>query len=218
MRLRDFHQIQVKSREAPVNSFYLSLSDLMTLLCVFFAVLVGMSRIDVGSFERMKTSVTGVSKGTLVELAKDLEKIAQGQRGVSVRLGEDGVHLDFESAALFDTASATLRSDSLTPMVPMLKRILSTSYTIDVEGHTDDMPLYRKDIEKTGEEIETNWTLSGRRASSVVNWLIGFGFSESRLRIVGYAATRPKVDVGRLAGGPLDKARGENRRVSILIR
>jgi chemotaxis protein MotB len=201
-----------------VNSFYLSLSDLMTLLCVFFAVIIGMSRIDVGSFERMKTSVTGVSKGTLVELARDLEKIAAGQRGVSVRLGEDGVHLDFESAALFDTASATLKAGSLTSMVPMLKRILSTSYTIDVEGHTDDVPLYRKDIVKTGEEIETNWTLSGRRASSVVNWLIGFGFSESRLRIVGYAATRPKVDVGRLSGLTLEKARGENRRVSILIR
>lgn len=218
MRLRDLQSIQSQSREAPVNSFYLSLSDLMTLLCVFFAVIIGMSRIDVGSFERMKTSVTGVSKGTLVELARDLEKIAAGQRGVSVRLGEDGVHLDFESAALFDTASATLKAGSLTSMVPMLKRILSTSYTIDVEGHTDDVPLYRKDIVKTGEEIETNWTLSGRRASSVVNWLIGFGFSESRLRIVGYAATRPKVDVGRLSGSTLEKARGENRRVSILIR
>ena len=201
-----------------MNAFYLSLSDLMTLLCVFFAVLVGMSRIDVGSFERMKTSVTGISKGTLVELTRDLERVAAGQKGVSVRLGEDGVHLDFESAALFDTASATLKAESLSPMIPMLKRILSTTYSIDVEGHTDDVPLYRKDQAKNGEEIETNWTLSGRRASSVVNWLISFGFSESRLRIVGYAATRPKVDVGERTGQALENARAENRRVSILIR
>jgi chemotaxis protein MotB len=190
----------------------------MTLLCVFFAVIVGMSRIDVGSFEKMKTSVTGVSKGTLVELARDLENIARGQKGVSVRLGEEGVHLDFESAALFDSASATLKAGSLQPMTPMLKRILSTKYSIDVEGHTDDVPLYRRELAKTGEEIETNWTLSGRRASSVVNWLIDFGFGESRLRIVGYAATRPKVDVGKLSGSTLEGARGENRRVSMLIR
>lgn len=190
----------------------------MTLLCVFFAVLVGMSRIDVGSFERMKTSVTGISKGTLVELARDLERVAAGQKGVSVRLGDDGVHLDFESAALFDTASAALKAGGLVSMVPMLKRILSTRYSIDVEGHTDDVPLYRKDQSKTGEEIETNWTLSGRRASSVVNWLIGFGFSEARLRIVGYASTRPKVDVGERTGQALENARAENRRVSILIR
>jgi len=218
LRLRELQSSHSRSREAPMNAFYLSLSDLMTLLCVFFAVLVGMSRIDVGSFERMKTSVTGVSKGTLVELAKDLEKIAAGQKGVSVHLGEEGVHLDFESAALFDTGSASLKAGSLSPMVPLLKRILSTKYSLDIEGHTDDVPLYRKDIVKTGEEIETNWTLSGRRASSVVNWLITFGFGESRLRIVGYASTRPKVDVGKMSGQALEDARGENRRVSILIR
>ncbi len=218
MRLQDLQKAHSRGKESPVNAFYLSLSDLMTLLCVFFAVLVGMSRIDVGSFERMKTSVTGVSKGTLVELAKDLEKIAAGQKGVSVRLAEDGVHLDFESAALFDTGSAILRVSGLEPMVPSLKRILSTKYSLDVEGHTDDVPLFRKDKVKDGEEIETNWTLSGRRASSVVNWLIGFGFSEARLRIVGYASTRPKVDISEMSGVRLEDARSENRRVSILIR
>ena len=218
MRLKDLQKIREQGKESPVNAFYLSLSDLMTLLCVFFAVLVGMSRIDVGSFERMKSSVTGTSKGTLVELAKDLEAVSEGQKGVSVRLGEDGVHLDFESAALFDTGSANLRTGSLDPMIPMLKRILRTKYSLDVEGHTDDVPLYRKEIMKDGEEIETNWTLSGRRASSVVNWLIGFGFGEGRLRIVGYAATRPKSDIGSLVGAKLESARSDNRRVSLLIR
>lgn len=218
MRLRDLQNAQVRSKESPVNAFYLSLSDLMTLLCVFFAVLLGMSRIDVGSFEKMKTSVTGDAKGTLVELEKDLKSIAHGQKGVSVRLAHDGVHLDFESAALFETGSAMLRQGSLDPAAPLLKRILSTKYTLDIEGHTDDVPLYRKDKVKDGEEIETNWTLSGRRASSVVNWLIAFGFSESRLRIVGYAATKPKVEVGELNGSKLENARSENRRVSILVR
>ena len=71
---------------------------------------------------------------------------------------------------------------------------------------------------KDGEEIETNWTLSGRRASSVVNWLVAFGFGESRLRIVGYGATRPKIDIGSLSGLRLEGARAENRRVSLLIR
>ena len=218
MRLKDLQKAREQGRESPVNAFYLSLSDLMTLLCVFFAVLVGMSRVDVGSFERMKSSVTGTSKGTLVELAKDLESVSAGQKGVSVRLGEDGVHLDFESAALFDTGSAKLRSGSLDPMIPMLKRILSTKYSLDVEGHTDDVPLYRMEKMKDGEEIETNWTLSGRRASSVVNWLVGCGFGEGRLRIVGYAATRPKEDIGSLTGVRLEGARSENRRVSLLIR
>jgi chemotaxis protein MotB len=89
---------------------------------------------------------------------------------------------------------------------------------LDVEGHTDDVPLFKREKGRDPEEVETNWTLSGRRASSVVNWLIEFGFSESRLRIVGYASTRPKVDVSQLEGERLERARSENRRVSILIR
>jgi chemotaxis protein MotB len=218
VRLRNLQDVHARGRESPVNAFYLSLSDLMTLLCVFFAVLVGMSRIDVGSFEKMKSSVTGSSKGTLVELAKDLEAVSAGQKGVSVHLGEDGVHLDFESAALFETGSAALRVGSLDPMVPMLKRILATKYSIDVEGHTDDVPLYRKEKVRDGEEIETNWTLSGRRASSVVNWLVDFGYGSSRLRVIGYGSTRAKVDVGPVSGVKLEAARAENRRVSMLIR
>lgn len=218
MRLRTLQDAHARGKESPVNAFYLSLSDLMTLLCVFFAVLVGMSRIDVGSFEKMKSSVTGSSKGTLVELAKDLEAVSAGQKGVSVHLGEDGVHLDFESAALFETGSAALRVGSLDPMAAMLKRILATKYSIDVEGHTDDVPLYRKEKVRDGEEIETNWTLSGRRASSVVNWLVDFGYGAARLRVIGYGSTRAKVDVGPLSGAKLEGARAENRRVSMLIR
>ena len=111
-----------------------------------------------------------------------------------------------------------MRPGSLDPMIALLRRILATKYLVDVEGHTDDVPLYRKEKMRDGEEIETNWTLSGRRASSVVNWLVAFGYSESRLRIIGYGATRPKVDVGPLNGAVLEGARSENRRVSMLIR
>ena len=214
MKLDELKSMTVRGKESPLNAFYLSLSDLMTLLCVFFAVLVGMSHIDVGAFEKMRTSVTGSTKGTLVELTNELQNIAHNQPGVSVHLAPDGVRLDFESAALFDTGSSRLKPGALQPMESLLRKVLSTAYTIDVEGHTDDVPLYRKD----GEDIETNWTLSGRRASSVVNWLVYFGFSEERLRIVGYAANRPRAETKEKIGSALEAARSENRRVSLLVR
>lgn len=214
MRMDELQSKTAHAKESPINSFYLSLSDLMTLLCVFFAVLVGMSRIDVGQFERVRTAVSGQTAGTLVELAKDLQAISAHQPGVSVRLAADGVRLDFESAALFDSGSSYLRDGSLKPMEAMLRRILGTTYTVDVEGHTDDVPLYHKD----GQEVETNWTLSGRRAGSVVNYLAQFGFSEARLRIVGYSSTRPRISIKDKFGPALEKARSENRRVSLLIR
>lgn len=214
MRMDELQSMSTHAKESPTNAFYLSLADLMTLLCVFFAVLVGMSRIDVGQFERVRTAVSGQTRGTLVELAKDLEKISANQSGVSVHLANDGVRLDFDSTALFDSGSAYLRAGALTPMEPILRRILATTYTIDVEGHTDDVPLYRKD----GEVLETNWTLSGRRAGSVVYYLSQFGFSETRLRIVGYSANQPRVSIQDKTGADLDKARSQNRRVSLLVR
>jgi chemotaxis protein MotB len=186
----------------------------MTLLCVFFAILVGMSRVDVGQFEKIRTSVSGTTKGTLVELTRDLQKISSNQPGVNIELANDGVRLDFESAAFFDTGSAVIKTNAMSPLEGILKRILATSYSLDVEGHTDDVPLFNK----SGDEIETNWTLSGRRAGSVVNYLANFGFAEGRLRIVGYSANKPRIDIRHKTGAELERARSANRRVSILVR
>jgi chemotaxis protein MotB len=147
-------------------------------------------------------------------LARDLAQAAKGQDGVSVRLADDGVRIDLQSAAFFDTASAVLKPQALDPLAPILARIRSTSYSIDVEGHSDDRDYYRRQ----GDEIETNWSLSGRRAASVVNYLKETGFNENRLRIVGYASNKPQVETKGLNDQQLEEARAKNRRVSLLVR
>ena len=152
----------------PTNTFYISFSDLMVLLCVFFVMLLGMSKIERGSFEQVKSGITGNTKGTLVELAEQLRHITDkdpGVPGVKVSMAKDGVRLDLETAALFETGKAKLRRNALSPLRPLFKKILGTKYTLDIEGHTDDLGLYKK----IGEDLETNWSLSGKRASSVVN-------------------------------------------------
>ena len=212
MKLSELKQKNLRSIAA--NPFYISLADLMLLLCVFFALIIGMSKVDVGSFERLKTGISGDVKGTLVELAQDLAASAKGQKGVTVRLAEDGVRIDLQSAAFFDTASAVLKPEALTPLGTVLQRIRHTQYSIDIEGHSDDRDYYRQQ----GDEIETNWSLSGRRAASVVNYLKDFGFGESRLRIVGYASNKPQVITAGLTDEALEEARAKNRRVSLLVR
>ncbi len=200
-----------------VNPFYISLSDLMILLCVFFAMIVSISNIDKGSFERIRSGVTGSTEDTLVELNQTLQYVAKtppGVPGVEVGLAADGVRLDLDTAALFDTGSAVLKPQALEMLAPLLRLLLDTEYQIDVEGHTDDVPLHRK----RGREIETNWSLSGRRASAVLHHLITYGFSPERVRIVGYADTKPKVDVFDKFGDELERARAENRRVSLLVK
>lgn len=197
-----------------LNPFYISFSDLMVLLCVFFVLILGMSKIEIGSFEKLKTGLSGETKGTLVELYSNLAVIAKTEAGVKVELAPDGVRVDLDTTILFDTGSSILRTENLLALRPLLAEVLRTDYRLDVEGHTDDVPLHRIH----GEERESNWSLSGRRASSLIHYLQEMGFPEDRMRIVGYGPTHPKISTLGVAGQQLEDARAQNRRVSLLIR
>ncbi|MEZ4741598.1 MAG: OmpA family protein [Bdellovibrionota bacterium] len=213
MRIADLNQ-DIENRQ--INTFYISFSDLMVLLCVFFVMILGMSRIEKGSFEAIKTGFTGTTKGTLVELQDRLQVVLSNfdDTGIKVRMDKDGLRLDLDTAVLFDTGSALLNFKQMHNLDRLLSEILKTDYQIDVEGHTDDVPLYKI----YGEERETNWSLSGKRSASVVHYLLDFGFPDKRLRIVGYGSTTPKVPINKKTGKQLYNARAQNRRVSILIR
>lgn len=210
-------QLEVGHDDKGLDSFYISFGDLMVILCVFFVMLLSMSKIDVGSFEKLRSVMTGRTENTLVELADSLKKIietAPGIPGASVELAKDGVRLNLDTGVLFAPGKAIIKGEALDSIEPLLKEIYKTDYLIDVEGHSDDVPYYRL----IDGEVETNWSLSGKRASSVILHLSSFGFAAKRLRAVGYADTRALVDVKGKSGASLERARARNRRVSLLIR
>lgn len=211
MKLNDLKNI---TQENKANAFYLSFSDLMVLLCVFFIMMISISKIETFSFEKIKTSFTGSTRGTLEELGKKLQRMSK-HKGVKISLDKDGLRLNLEVAALFKTASATLKRGALRKFDPLLNEIRKTNYRIDVEGHTDDRNLY---YIKKDNSIETNWSLSGRRASTVVLYLLRKGFNKKKLRVVGYASNKPIVSIARRSGRSLARARAQNRRVSLLVR
>lgn len=210
MKLSDLQKVL---QENKTNSFYLSFSDLMVLLCVFFIMLISISKIETFSFEQIRTSFTGSTQGTLAELSKKLKRMSS-RRGVRISLDKDGLRLNLEVAALFKTASATLKKGALHKVDPLLREIKKTDYTIDVEGHTDDRNLFYV----TKGDVETNWSLSGRRASTVVLYLLRRGFNKKRLRVVGYASNKPISSIANKSGRALAKARAHNRRVSLLVK
>jgi chemotaxis protein MotB len=210
-------QLAAETDEEGLDSFYISFGDLMVILCVFLVMLLTMSKIDIGSFEKIKSVMTGSTDNTLVELSTKLKKIietAPGIPGASVELAKDGVRVDLDTGVLFAPGKAAIKSAALDSIAPLLTEILKTKYLIDIEGHTDDVPFYRR----TDDEVETNWSLSGKRASSVILHLRNYGFSARRLRAVGYAHTRAVVDIKGKTGAELENARARNRRVSLLIR
>lgn len=195
-------------------SFFMSFADLMMIVTVFFVMLLSVSSIQKGNFDRMRAGFSGTTKGTLFDLASRLRELAKPNRGVAIYVSDEGIRIDMESAALFNTGEAYLKEGSLDSLSRVFREILASPYRLDVEGHTDDQGFFRLD----GREILTNWSLSGRRASSVVLHLLEFGFPEERLRIVGYAATKPRAEVTGKYGSELDSARAKNRRVTILVR
>ena len=211
MKLSDLQNI---TQENKANAFYLSFSDLMVLLCVFFIMLISISKIETFSFEQIKTSFTGSTRGTLEELGKKLQGMSK-HKGVKISMDKDGLRLNLDVAALFKTASATLKKNALIKVDPLLHQIRKTNYTIDVEGHTDDRNLY---YVKKDNSVETNWSLSGRRASTVVLYLRRKGFAKKRLRVVGYASNKPITSIAGKTGRALVRARAQNRRVSLLVK
>ena len=203
--------------EGGIDAFYISFGDLMVILCVFLVMLLTMCKIDIGSFEKIKSVMTGRTDNTLVELTGSLKEIIEGTPGIpgaTVHLASDGVRVDLETAMLFPPGSAVIKDRTLASLEPLMRVILATDYAVDIEGHTDDVPYYR--IEDG--EVDTNWSLSGKRASSVILYLRSLGFSPRRLRAVGYAHTMPVVDTRGKSGDALEEARARNRRVSLLIR
>lgn len=200
-----------------LDTFYISFGDLMVILCVFLVMLLSMSSIEVGSFEKVKQVMTGNTENTLVALNEDLNGIIKGSPGVpgaSVQLDEDGVRVNLDASVFFARGDATIDPDALRSVDILLKEIQGTEYKIDIEGHTDDVAYYRI----IDGEIITNWTLSGKRASNMALHMRLMGFARERMRIIGYADTRPMVDTEGMSGEELEKARSRNRRVSLLIR
>src|SRR3546814_3171177 len=79
-------------------------------------------------------------------------------------------------------------------------------YFIDVEGHTDDVPI------KT-ERFPSNWELSTARAAGVVRYFIELGLVPERLKASGYADVKPKLPNRDLYGEGIPENRAATRRI-----
>ena len=201
-------QLAVENDEEGLDSFYISFGDLMVILCVFLVMLLTMSKIDVGSFEKIKSAMTGSTDNTLVELSTKLKKIietAPGIPGASVELAKDGVRVDLDTGVLFAPGKAAIKREALDSIAPLLAEILKTKYLIDIEGHTDDVPI-------SNSCIADNWDLSVKRATSIVRTLeVEHYVDPQRLTAAGRSQYIPKADNETTDG------RSQNRRTEIVI-
>ena len=201
-------------------------ADAITLLMAFFVLLYAMSDVDKAKFETMTLSIRQVLAGEMASSAdvneSNPQELTDGlreslaselQEGLArVRQTPKGIELEFNNSALFRVESATIRDGIKPKMREVGKYIndLPIRFSVEVEGHTDDVPI------KTP-RYPDNWELSAARATSVVRFLNNVGVDGKRMKAVGYADTRPKRPNKHPDGKGIPLNRAQNRRVTIQI-
>lgn len=145
--------------------------------------------------EQMKKIAANLGEVMRPMVSQGLVNIVQTKRGVV---------LDISASALFRAGEAALQPSSVEVLKQMASVLGKESYAIEVEGHTDDVPIATV-------QFPSNWELSSARASSVVRMLIDNGVAAKRLTAVGLASNQPLVPNNT----PENRAR--NRRVTITI-
>ena len=143
------------------------------------------------------------------EMAEQLEKLLEEQRigdQLEVDANAQFVRLTLNGALLFDSGQSQIREDAL-PLVDKLSLILENydSSLIDIEGHTDNVPI-------SNEKYESNDVLSAYRAFAVKDYVLGKTVLEAgKINATGCGEYNPVADNGTPEG------RARNRRVEIKI-
>ncbi|PLX79175.1 MAG: chemotaxis protein MotB [Desulfuromonas sp.] len=135
------------------------------------------------------------------------EEIDRGEVTISNLQGRLTVNL--VERILFDSGKAEVKPGGLKVLLrvgDILKQ--SEGKVIQVEGHTDNVPISSRLVDK----FPTNWELSTARAANVVHVLQKkVGIPGERLAVAGYGEYRP------VAANTTAKGREQNRRIQIVL-
>ncbi len=225
------HQIRTRYRGRDKRLFgdseewLITYSDLVTLILVFFLLLIGFSTVDYKRYSKAMESIKKALGGKIEqEIIEGLEKAGPGEvelkklhrqvealiksedlsETMAVELNERGLAITSQGSLFFRSASAELLPGPQAFLVRVADLIRSLPFRVEVEGHTDDVPIRT-------EHFPSNWELSASRAAAVTRFLITQGgVSAERFSAVGYAQYRPRFE-------PTPENRPKNRRVEILI-
>lgn len=130
----------------------------------------------------------------------------EGSLGVS--RNSESIFLRFNEMALFDSASADIRPESI-PILEHIMQIIKLNIvsisSVQIEGHTDNVPI-------SNVKFEDNWDLSVKRATNTLRLVLSTGLlDEKMLSAVGYGEYHP------IATNDTAEGRAQNRRVDFVL-
>jgi len=221
--------------EEPSAPFWMTtFSDMVTLLLVFFILILSYSTTELEKFRGAMSSMKGAlgimaEKGSTVagkkvefsrqpknDPTEDIkqqieafqesisEAVAQGQ--VEIDISASGLHIRLGDNVLFAIGKARIKPGAYSILSKIAKIISNDTKEVYVEGHTDNVPIRTK-------KYPSNWELSTARAMSVMRYLHkAEGVPMAKMAAVGHGENRP------IATNDTPEGRAKNRRVEIFIR
>lgn len=133
-----------------------------------------------------------------------VEAAGLGDESVEIVQEEDGVYLRIRDAALFGSASATLKDESR----PLIESLSAVTRELEVptvvSGHADSRPIMTT-------LFPSNWELSAARAAGVARVLVDAGQDPSTIRVQSFGEHQPIGD------NETEDGRARNRRVELFF-
>jgi chemotaxis protein MotB len=206
------------------HNWLITLSDLLSLLLVFFIIFFAMSRVSgaknpISPREAAATVRPAVAQrvppaspieGKMEKVRKDMLAAVTALNlndQVKVEAANQEIIITMKEKVTFKTGEADILKDSQ-PILDAIAQTVkkNTSFMVDIDGHTDDQPIRTP-------RFPSNWELSVARATSVLKYLIThYELDPARFTIKGNADQRP------LAPNWNDENRAQNRRVEIRLK
>ena len=207
--------------EEAKEDWLITYADAITLLMAFFVMLLTFAEYDIPAFEEaaaaIKSNLSGRESTSPIQLMRiDVQDVVynmQADKVVKVDTDDKGIIIELSSSAFYKPGSAELREEALPVLEKMAQTLLAPryqTYSIEIEGHTDDIPIDTP-------RFPSNWELSAMRATQVVRLLISQEMEPIRLKATGYADTQPKAPNNDAEGNPVPDNQALNRRVVIRV-
>jgi len=123
---------------------------------------------------------------------------------IDINQESGAIRLEVNESILFSIGSAELKPQGLSLLRELGELFRKQPGLIHVEGHSDNVPIET-------DQYPSNWELSSGLATAVARYLIEQSVNPKRLRVIGFADTKPR------AGNDTAVGRSKNRRVSLVV-
>ncbi len=215
-----------------LDDWVMTFGDLMSLLLTFFVLIVSFSSMQETKFEQAANSLkdafgvlatpesviqfndplvpnhnTQEEDADVLNEVRTVEKMildAEMDKQVAVEVRDDGILFRLNAPFLFKSGGAELAEEPKGVLTEMSKFFTKFPYKIEIEGHTDDIPI-------GSERFPSNWELSAARAVTVARYFQSVGMPPARIAATGYGEYQPIADNATTEG------REMNRRVEIFL-